>query len=216
MKIGVLGTGVVGETIATKLVALGHDVTMGARTRDNEKARAWVAGARGPGKASQGTFADAGASELIWNCTSGSGSLDAVASIGETALRGKVLIDVANPLDFSGGMPPTLTIANTDSLGEALQRAHPECRVVKAFNTINCNVMVDPARVTAEHDLLICGDDEVAKAQVKEIATSWFGWKSVIDLGPIKSARATEAYVTLWVRMWGVLQTPDFGVKFVR
>jgi predicted dinucleotide-binding enzyme len=211
----VLGTGGVGEAIATKLVSLGHEVTMGARAADNARALGWVAKA-GRG-AANGTFRDAAAgAELIWTCTSGGGSLEALAAVGDDALRGRFLIDVANPLDFSRGMPPTLTVANTDSLGEQIQRAHPEARVVKAFNTVNASVMVDPARVAAEHDLLICGDDASAKALVREIATGWFGWTSVVDLGPITSARATEAYVTLWVRMLGLFGTPDFGVKFVR
>jgi 8-hydroxy-5-deazaflavin:NADPH oxidoreductase len=215
MKIGVLGTGMVGETIATKLVALGHQVTMGARSRDNEKAAAWVK--QTGGGAAQGTFADAAtAGELLWNCTAGVASLDALAAAGADALRGKLLIDVANPLDFSKGMPPSLSVGNTDSLAEQIQRAHPECTVVKAFNTVNCHVMVDPGRVKGEHDLLICGNDAEAKGRVREIATGWFGWKSVLDLGDLTAARGIEGYVPLWVRMYGFFGSPDFGVKFVR
>jgi predicted dinucleotide-binding enzyme len=215
MEIAVLGTGGVGETIASKLVALGHSVRMGSRTPDNEKARAWVAKA-GP-TASQGDFAGAaGFGEIVFNCTSGAASLEALAAAGSSHLAGKILIDLANPLDFSRGMPPSLTVGNTDSLGEQIQRAFPDCRVVKTLNTVNCQVMVDPTRVRGEQDMLLCGNDAGAKARVREILTGWFGWTSVVDLGDITAARGLEAYVTLWVRLWGVLGTPDFGLKIVR
>src|ERR687885_134784 len=147
MRIGVLGTGIVGQTIATKLVELGHEVTMGARQAGSEKAVEWAGGA-GEG-AAEGSFADAAAhGELVFNCTAGVASLDALRAAGEEELRGKVLVDVANPLDFSGGMPPTLSIANDDSLGEAIQRELPDTRVVKALNTISASVMVDPVAGT--------------------------------------------------------------------
>src|SRR5437660_4098189 len=141
MRIGVLGTGGVGQTIATKLVELGHEVTMGSRSAGNEKAAEWAAGA-GEG-ASEGSFADAAAhSELVFNCTAGTASVDALRAAGEEELRGKVLVDVANPLDFSHGMPPLLSVCNDDSLGEQIQRAFPDTRVVKALNTISVRVMV--------------------------------------------------------------------------
>jgi predicted dinucleotide-binding enzyme len=215
MKIAVLGTGVVGATIGSKLVSLGHEVKMGSRSAANEKAAAWASQAGG--KASHGTFADAAAfGEMVWSCTSGSGALEALSAAGAANLRGKIVVDISNPLDFSKGFPPTLTIANTDSLGESIQRAFPDAKVVKTLNTVNCGVMVDPARVPGDHDLFVSGNDAEAKQQVAEILGSWFGWKSVIDLGDISTARATEAYLLLWVRLYGALKTADFNLKIVR
>ena len=215
MKIAVLGTGMVGETIGSKLVALGHEVKMGSRSATNEKAAAWVkkAGA----KASQGTFADAAAfGELLFNCTSGSGSLEALNAAGKENLEGKILLDLSNPLEFSKGMPPTLFVSNTDSLGEQIQRAFPELKVVKTLNTINANVMVDPARIPGEHAVFVSGNDAEAKGQVKRLLTEWFGWKQVIDLGDITTARGTESYLPLWLRLWGVMGTPDFNIQIVK
>jgi predicted dinucleotide-binding enzyme len=216
MRIGVLGTGMVGKAIATRLVGLGHEVMMGSRTPDNEQAGAWVA-AVGSG-ASNGTFADAAAfGELLFNCTAGAGSLEALRSAGAEDLADKVLIDVANPLDSSQGMPPILSVSNTDSLGEQIQRTLPETRVVKALNTMNCEVMVDPAKVPGEHDVFLCGNDDAAKAQVRELLES-FGWppEQIVDLGDISSARGTEMYLPLWIRLWGALQTGYFNIKVVR
>lgn len=216
MKIAVLGSGMVGTTIGSKLVSLGHEVRLGSRDAKNEKATAWVqtAGTR----ASQGTFADAAAfGELVFNCTMGAASLDALTAAGAQNLRGKVLVDIANPLDFSKGMPPTLFAGNTDSLGERIQQAFPETFVVKALNTINCHVMVDPGRVAGgDHDTFVSGNDSAAKAKVSQILREWFGWKNVIDLGDITSARGTESYLPLWIRLWGALQTPDFNIRVVR
>lgn len=215
MKIAVLGTGMVGETIGSKLVALGHEVKMGSRSATNEKAAAWVktAGA----KASQGTFADAAAfGELLFNCTSGSGSLEALNAAGKENLKGKVLLDISNPLDFSKGMPPTLFVSNTDSLGEQIQRAFPELKVVKTLNTISAPVMVDPARIPGEHAVFVSGNDAEAKAQVKRLLTEWLGWKQIIDLGDITTSRGTESYLPLWLRLWGAVGTPDFNIQIVK
>lgn len=214
MKIAVLGTGMVGNAIATKLCALGHEVMMGSRTRDNEKALAWVE-ATGKG-ASAGTFAEAAAfGEMAFNCTLGAAALEALGSTG-SALDGKVLIDTSNPLDFSKGMPPSLFSGNSDSLGEQIQRALPKAKVVKTLNTVNCNIMVDAGRVKGDHDIFVSGNDAEAKSRVKEILQSWFGWKSVIDLGDIATCRGTESYLPLWIRLWGALGTADFNIKIVR
>ena len=215
MKIAVLGTGVVGETIASKLVALGHEVKMGSRSANNEKAAAWVkkAGA----KASQGTFADAAAfGELLFNCTLGTGSIPALEAAGKENLKGKILLDLSNPLDFSKGMPPTLFVSNDDSLGERIQRAFPELKVVKTLNTISAPVMVDPSRIPGEHTVFVSGNDAEAKAQVKRLLTEWLGWKQVIDLGDITTSRGTESYLPLWLRLWGVMGTPDFNIQVVK
>lgn len=215
MKIGVFGTGMVGKAIGAKLVEVGHEVKMGSRTADNESAAAWV-GEHGE-RASQGTFADAAAfGEIVFNCTNGAGSLDAIEAAGARNLEGKVLIDVANPLDFSKGMPPQLFIFNDDSLGERIQRALPKTRVVKALNTVNCDVMVDASRIPGDHDIFMSGNDPEAKAQVAEILRGWFGWKHVVDLGDITTARGTESYLPLWVRLWGALGTPHFNIHITR
>lgn len=213
MKIGVLGTGTVGSTIAGGLAAHGHDVKVGAR--DPGKARKWAESA-GKG-ASAGTLTEAaGFGEVVFNCTLGEATLDALRAAGKENLRGKVLVDVANPLDFSKGMPPTLfTGAAGDSLGERVQREIPETSVVKALNMVNASVMTDPARVGGESDLFICGNDEAAKRRVTTLLEE-FGWKSVIDLGDITGARGMEAYLLLWLRLWGVLKTPEFNIRVVR
>ena len=205
----------VGSTIGSKLVALGHEVVMGSRKAGNEKAVAWAAAA-GTG-ASHGTFADAAAhGELVFNCTSGAGAVDAVTAAGADNLRGKILIDIAVPLDFSKGMPPSLLFSGDDFIGERVQRALPDTKVVKALNTINHKVMVDPSRVPGDHDLFISGNDAGAKARVTELLRDWFGWKSVIDLGDITTARGTESYLPLWLRLWGALGTADFNIRVVR
>lgn len=215
MKIAVLGTGTVGSTIASKLVSLGHEVSMGSRTSGNEKAVAWAkeAGAR----ASYGTFAESASfGEIIFNCTLGNATLDALNAAGAGALEGKVLIDVSNPLDFSQGMPPSLFVFGHDSLAEQIQRAFPKARVVKALNTIGSNVMIDPSRLSGEHVTFVSGNDVEAKQKVTEILRDWFGWKQVLDLGDITTARGTEAYLMLWLRLWGTLGTPDFNIQLIK
>ena len=212
MRIGVLGTGMVGQTIAAKLVELGHEVTMGARSAGNEKAVAWAGGAGET--ASAGSFADAAAhGELLFNCTAGTASLEALRAAGEEELRGKVLVDVANPLDFSRGMPPTLSVCNDDSLGELIQSTFPDTRVVKALNTVNASVMVNPIEGT---NVFVCGDDDAARDEVKALLHG-FGWPadSILDLGGIDGARGMEMYLPLWLRMMGALGTPSFNIAVV-
>jgi predicted dinucleotide-binding enzyme len=215
MKIGVLGTGMVGTGIASKLVSLGHEVKMGAREAGNEKARRWAESA-GKG-ASAGTFADAAKfGEIVFSATLGTAALDALRAAGRENLRGKILVDVSNPLDFSTGAPPALfTAAAGDSLGERIQKELPEAKVVKALNTVNADVMGDPGRLSGESDLFLCGNDAGAKERVRALLEE-FGWKSVIDLGDISAARGTEAYLLLWLRLYGALKTADFNVRVVR
>jgi predicted dinucleotide-binding enzyme len=215
MNIAVLGTGMVGQTIATKLVSLGHDVMMGSRTASNEKAAAWrESQARG---ASVGSYSDAAKfGEMIFNCTNGIGSLEALRLAGADNLRGKILIDVSNPLDFSKGFPPSLTVSNTDSLGEQIQREFPETKVVKTLNTVNCQLMVDPSLVPGAHDIFVSGNDVEAKAAVATILRDWFGWQSVIDVGDITSARGTEQLLPIWVRLMGQLKTPFFNFHIAK
>ncbi len=214
MKIGILGSGMVGQAIGAKLIELGHNVVVG--TRDPGKLQEWLG--KVGGKARAASFADAAAhGEIVFNCTAGVGSLEALKLAGERNLRGKVLLDVSNPLDFSKGMPPTLSLCNTDSVGEQIQRAFPGVRVVKTLNTVNCHLMVNPSQLAGgDHDIFVSGNDAAAKAQVTEILKTWFGWKNVIDLGDITTARGVEMYLPLWLRLWGALQTPALNLKIVR
>jgi predicted dinucleotide-binding enzyme len=202
----------VGSTIGTKLVGLGHEVMMGSREAGGEKAQAWV-GEAGAG-ASEGSFADAAAfAELVFNCTAGMHSLAALEAAGPTNLAGKILVDVANPLDFSQGFPPSLAVSNSDSIGEQIQRALPESRVVKALNTMNCSVMVDPGVVQGNHAVFVCGEDAAAKDQVTELLGT-FGWprERILDLGGIRSARGMEMYLPLWLELMGALGTGTFNI----
>jgi len=215
MNIGILGTGTVGQTIGTRLVELGQHVRMGSRTADNANARAW---SKAAGKsASHGTFEDtAQFGEVLFNCTSGMGSLSALQFAKTASLNHKVLIDVANPLDFSRGMPPTLTVCNTDSLAEQIQRAHPLLNVVKALNTMNCDVMVHPERIAGAHDVFICGNNSDAKKTVTLILMDWFGWNSVVDLGDITAARGMEMVIPLWLSLRNKLGTDTFNFKVMK
>lgn len=215
MKIAVLGTGMVGETLGSKLIQLGHEVIMGSRSKNNDKASAWVQ--KSGALASQGSFADAAAAgELVLNCTLGSASIEALTQAGEDNLAGKILWDLSNPLDFSKGMPPSLFVSNTDSLGEQIQRAFPRTRVIKTLNTINCNLMVDAASLAGDHTLFLCGNDAEAKITSRDLISTWFGWRDIIDLGDITASRATESYLHLWLRLWGALKTPQFNLHIVR
>ena len=213
MRFGVLGTGTVGQTLATKLASLGHEVTMGSREAGNEKAVAWAKQAGD--SAGEGSFEDAAAAgEVVINATAGTASVEALRQAGPDNLAGKVLIDVANPLDFSQGMPPRLSVCNDDSLGEQIQREFPDARVVKTLNTVNAGVMVDPQSVAASHTVFVAGDDAAAKEQVRELLGS-FGWQpdDVLDLGDIGAARGTEMYLPLWLRLWGATGTANLNVK---
>lgn len=213
-KIGILGTGMVGNTLATKLVSLGYEVMMGSRSATNEKAVQW-ASANGS-NALTGTFSETAAfGELLFNCTSGQVSLEALQLAGRENLQGKILVDVANPLDFSKGMPPSLTICNTDSLGEVIQRQFSQVKVVKALNTLNCQLMVNPGALAHAGSLFICGNDPDAKAEVNNLLSS-FGWKKIIDLGDITAARGTEQMLPLWVRLMQSMGTPMFNFDIVK
>jgi predicted dinucleotide-binding enzyme len=215
-KIAVLGTGNVGDTIGSKLIELGHEVMMGSRTADNAKALAFVA--KHNAQASAGTFADATAfGELIFNCTAGMGSIEALKLAGEKNLEGKVLIDLANSLDFSKGAPPSLAFVNTTSLGEEIQKAFPQVKVVKALNTMWCGLMVNPAMINGgDHQTFVCGNDDDAKAAVKEILKS-FGWidSNILDLGDITKSRGTEMYLPLWLSIYGATKNGAFNIKLV-
>jgi predicted dinucleotide-binding enzyme len=216
MRIAVLGTGPVGHALATRLVHLGHDVWMGSRDAAGEKVVAWAA--QQGDRAHAATFADAAhEAELLVNATGGSVSLEMLASIDEADLEGKVLVDVSNPLDFSQGFPPRLAPAIDDSSAEQIQRAHPGARVVKALNTMNCDVMADPSLVRGPHTVFVAGDDIAAKAAVVDLLAS-FGWPrpDIVDLGGLIASRGLEAYVLFWVNVRMALGTNHFNIAVVR
>ena len=216
MRIAVLGTGVAGRTLAGKLVESGHDVVLGSRTATNEAAVGWAAQA-GP-RAKAATFFDAAAeAQVIINATPGAVSLEVLAAASTKNLAGKVLIDVANPLDHSAGFPPSLSISNTDSLAETIQRAFPTARVVKALNTMRADVMVAPDRLAGgDHDVFMAGDDEEAKEVVAGILRE-FGWRTehIRDLGPLEAARGLEMWLPLWLRIFLKQGNSVFNIKVV-
>lgn len=227
MRIGIFGTGGVGRTLAAALVERGHDVMLGtrdvARTLAHDPSgaaggtpfRVWLA-EHSPARL--GTLDAAAAhGEVLINATAGGGSIAALQMAGEANLRGKVLLDIANPLDFSRGMPPTLTVCNTDSLAEQIQRAFPALKVVKTLSTMTAALMVNPGQLAdGDHHVFVSGNDAEAKAAVSQYLREWFGWREVIDLGDITSARGVEMWLPLWLRLWGSLQTPLFNVKIVK
>ncbi len=214
MNIGVLGTGIVGTTIGSKLIDLGHHVMMGSRSAMNDKAAHFVKNAGS--RASHGTFAESAAfGEILFNCTKGDAVIEILNMAGAENMTGKILIDISNPLDFSKGFPPVLTVSNTDSLGEMIQRNFPEVRVVKALNTMNCMLMINPSHLKGDHAVFICGNEPSAKKQVTEILRDWFGWKEIIDLGDISNSRGTEMLLPLWVRLYGKYQHANFNFHVV-
>ena len=226
MKVAVLGTGAVGKALAGKLAELGHEVTVGTRDPEETLARREpdpmgnppfkVWSEEHPDVALAAPAEAAAGAELIVNATNGAGSIPMLEAAGKENLAGRVLVDIANPLDFSQGMPPSLFVSNTDSLGEQIQRAFPDTKVVKALNTMNCEVMVDPSKVPGEHDVFLCGEDADAKREVSVLLES-FGWPAarIRDLGGISSARGTEMYLPLWLRLWGAVGTGYFNIAVV-
>jgi 8-hydroxy-5-deazaflavin:NADPH oxidoreductase len=217
MKIAVFGTGMVGDTIGSRLIELGHQVMMGSRTVNNEKALAFVSKHKSGARA--GTFVEAAAfGEIIFNCTKGETSIAALRT-AESALEGKIIVDVANPLDFSKGMPPCLipALSNTNSLGEEIQKTFPQIQVVKTLNTMWCGLMVNPNLIGGgDHINYICGNDAGAKSKVKTLLKE-FGWheKNILDLGDITNARGTEAVLPIWLRVWAATQNGAFNFKLV-
>ena len=228
MDIGIIGSGRVAQTLATKLLELGHRVTISSRDTAKAKdlggwgaipsAEAFAAGQRELGwEAAAGTFAEAAAhGEVVINATNGGHSLEALTAAGADGLAGKILVDVANPLDFSKGMPPTLLICNTDSLGERIQTAFPDARVVKTLNTVTAQVMTDPRQLSEATAMFVSGDDQEAKDWVhRELLERWFGWEQVLDLGDISAARGQEMWMPLWLRVMGAAGTAAFNLRIV-
>jgi predicted dinucleotide-binding enzyme len=215
-RIGIFGTAMVGSTIGSKLIELGYQVKMGSRTSDNPKAAEWVKVSGG--NASQGTFAEVAAfGNIIFNCTKGEHALEVMKLAGSENLFGKILIDISNPLDFSKGMPPFLIpeLANTNSLGEAIQQLLPNTHVVKTLNIVNCEVMVNASKCGGEATMFMAGNDANAKSEVKAILQQ-FGWIDIIDLGGISHARSTEMMLPIWLSTYMATQNGYIGFKIIR
>jgi predicted dinucleotide-binding enzyme len=226
MKIGVFGTGVVGQTIAEKLNQLNHQIMVGTRGVKNLMAKT------GPDRFGRpsfsewhkknsnvklGTFSEAAAfGELIVNATNGMGTMPALELARKENLSGKIILDISNPLDFSKGMPPTLFISNTDSLAEQIQKTYPETKVVKSLNTMNAYVMVNPSVLPGDHTVFLSGNDAGAKDEIKKLLMS-FGWKdkNIFDLGDITSARGAEQILPIWIRIMSTLKTGQFNFNIV-
>lgn len=225
MNIAVLGTGMVGRTIAGRLDELGHSVVVGTRDPQQTMARSEVDGMGNPPFATWAadypniglaSFADAAsAAELVINASSGAAALDVLGMAGADNLAGKVLVDISNPLDFSQGMPPTLFVKDTDSLGEQIQRTFPDAKVIKTLNTLNADLMVHPESLGTTTTVFVSGDDAHAKSTVVTLLES-FGHDDVLDLGGIETARGTEMLLPLWLRTMQALGTPAFNIKVVR
>jgi 8-hydroxy-5-deazaflavin:NADPH oxidoreductase len=228
MRIGIIGSSMVAQTLGGRLLELGHEVMVSARDPQAAKdlgqrgalpsAVDWATAHKGQGRnAAAGGFADAAAfGELLINATAGASSLDALGAADRADIEGKILVDVANALDFSRGFPPGLAISNYDSLGERIQAAYPGAKVVKTLNTVTVAVMIDPAQLSEETHVFVAGNDAAAKSWVSDnVLRAWFGWRQVIDLGDITAARGTEMYLPLWLRLMGTTGTALLNVRVV-
>ncbi len=208
MRIAVIGTGIAGRTLGTRLAAGGHDVVVGTRWPE-------VTGAREDWQGVELALAPLGevasGADLVINATNGIASVEALAQVG-SSLDGLVLLDVANPLDFSAGFPPSLSVKDTDSLAEQLQRAHPRARVVKSLNTVTASVMLAPVPGTT---MFVAGDDAQARRTVVDLLEE-FGWEDVVEFTALEAARGMEMWLPMWVRLMGALGTAEFNLKIVR
>jgi predicted dinucleotide-binding enzyme len=215
MKISVLGTGAAGRTVAPALAALGHEVVVGTRDPDATRSREeWTSPVADLPLRELATVAEG--ADLVVNATNGEASLAVLGEVGAESLAGMVVLDLANPLDFSAGFPPTLSVKDTDSLAEQIQRAFPEARVVKALNTVNAAVMIDPARVgDGGTTIFAASDDADARAVVVGLLQQ-IGWRDVIEFDQLSAARGLEMWLPMWVRLMGKLGTPDFNIAVVR
>jgi 8-hydroxy-5-deazaflavin:NADPH oxidoreductase len=213
MRIAVIGSGVVGRTLAEAFAGQGHDVAVGTRDPEETKRREEWAGSSLSLQPMETVAAEA---DFVVNATSGSASLEALGRVGSGHLSGKVLLDVSNPLDFGSGFPPTLTVKDTDSVAEQIQRAFPAARVVKSLNTVTASVMVDPGSVgEGDTSIFVAADDASARAETRSLLEG-LGWRDVIELDGLQNARGLEMWVSLWVRLMGTLGTPVFNIKVVR
>jgi len=212
-RVGVLGSGAVGRRLAAGFLSRGHDVMIGSRDPAKADLRQWLAEA-GRGIAA-GTFAQAADhGALIVLALLGEAAEAGITAAGPEKFSGKVVIDAMNPLDFSGGFPPKLSVSGQDSLGERVQRALPEAKIVKAFNIIGNDYFVDPRFREGLPTMLIAGDDGGAKSLVRDVLAD-FGWSDVIDIGGIEGSRELEAICIAWVKIGGVRGAWDHGFKLL-
>ena len=211
MDVAVLGTGTVGRTLAARLAELGHRVVLGTRDPGTTRSRdGWT---EVPGVGLEAFAEAAERAEVVVHAGNGAAALDLLRAAGD--LAGKVVVDVSNPLDFSAGFPPTLSVKDTDSLGEQVQRTFPGARVVKTLNTLTADLMVHPERLPEPTSVFVSGDDAGAKELVTGLLAA-MGHRDVIDLGGIETARGVEMWMPLWLRLMGSLGTAEFNVKVVR
>lgn len=226
MNIAVIGTGMVGQTIASKLKALGHELSMGTRdvnetlkrTNKNQMTGQSFADWKNANpEIGLYNYADLKTNDVFVNATSGGASIEALNAVGKEKMQGKIILDIANPLDFSNGMPPSLSICNTDSLAEHIQKAFPESHVVKSLNTMNCFIMMNPSIVPGEHNVFLSGNDNDAKKKISSLLKE-IGWTAsmIIDLGDITTARGTEMLLPIWLRLWGVVGNPNFNFHIAK
>ena len=208
-RIGVLGSGTVGKVLAAGFASRGHDVMIGTRDPDKPELQEWLAG-EGSGVKAGGFAQTAAHGNLLVLAVFGDAAEQAIAQAGPESFAGKVVIDTTNPLDFSRGFPPKLSISGEDSLGERVQRAIPQARVVKAFNTIGNPYYVDPSFSEGKPTMLIAGNDEAAKQTVADVLHD-FGWPEPVDLGGIESSRELEAICIAWVKIGGRRGAWDHG-----
>lgn len=228
MKIGIFGTGMVAQVVGGALMAGKHEVVFGTRDVAGTLARtektgmgsapfsAWI---KDHPTARLVTFKDAARhGEILINATAGGGSVAALQAADPKDLAGKILIDIANPLDFANGFPPSLSVCNTDSLAEQIQKAFPALKVVKSLNTVAAHVMVNPSIIPGDHTIFVSGNDAAAKSSVQDRLVEWFGWKrsNIVDLGDVTTARGTEMYLALWVRLFGVTKNPLVTIRLVQ
>lgn len=214
MQIAVLGTGVVGQTLGSALIECGHEVCMGSRSASHEGATQWALRTGG----SNADFRTAAENaELIVNATAGQFSLLALQAAGEDALADKVIVDVSNPLDFSNGFPPTLTVSNTTSLAEEIQAAFPAAKVVKTLNTVTAEIMIAPSALGDKHAMFLASNHDDAREPVRKLLSE-LGWKEsqVVDLGDLSGARGMEMYLPLWVRLYQSSGSAIFNIEIVR
>ncbi|MHB8580668.1 MAG: NADPH-dependent F420 reductase [Ignavibacteriaceae bacterium] len=230
MKIAILGTGTVGQTISTKLITLGHEVMIGTRNvsdklanqnKDNYGNPSFSEWSKLNNNVEIGTFEETAAfGETIINATHGARSIDVLNLSDPKNLNGKILIDISNPLDFSKGMPPILipSLSNNNSLGEEIQKTFPEVKVVKTLNTMWCGLMVNPAMINqGNHTNFICGNDDQAKQEVRVLLKE-FGWKdeNILDLGDITAARGMEGILPIWLRIMVSTKNGAFNFKIIK
>ncbi|WP_167343096.1 NADPH-dependent F420 reductase [Nonlabens sp. SY33080] len=223
MKVAILGTGSVGQALAKKILSLDHEIFIGTRNPSNTMENtesdafgnppisAWLKATPEVSLVDFKTAVEKG-SNLIVFAMSGKHALDCLETVGDSLLNNRVMIDISNPLDFSNGFPPTLSVSNTDSLGEQIQAKYPKLKVVKTLNTMSNPVMVSPSELGSEHTVFMSGNDEDAKVDVAEVLKS-FGWNEnqIFDLGDITTARGTEMLLPLWLRVFAKVQTPYFN-----